>query len=159
MFESLKNGLRSYIIKRLDIKSATTTLRSPATWLLDYLGTSETASGVRASQSLAYSLSGYYNGVRIISETLGSLPLNVYRRTEAGRDVATSHPVQFLLHRQPNSEMSAMVFRETLMAHVIDWGNAYVEIERGTDGSPVNLWPLLPRDTWPTRSDDRRGAR
>jgi len=154
MFESLKNGLRSFIIKQLDIKSATTTLRSPATWLLDYLGTSETASGVRASQAAAYSLSGYYNGVRLISETLGSLPLNVYRRTDAGREVATSHPVQLLLHKQPNPEMSAMVFRETLMAHVIDWGNAYVEIQRGSDGSPVNLWPLLPRDTWPTRSED-----
>lgn len=153
MFSRLKDAWR-----RLTVRSQTTTLRNPAAWLLNVLGGAETASGVKATQSNAYSLSPYYCGVRIISETLGSLPLNAYRRTRGareGREVARSHPVHRLLHKQPNPEMTAMVFRETLAANCIDWGNAYAEIQRGPDGTPVALWPLSPRETWPRRSPDK----
>lgn len=156
MFDKTKNWLRSTLIRSLGIQNQTTTLREPASWLLDMLG-GETSSGVRATQSKAYSLSAYYCGVRIISETLGSLPLNVYRRTRGtrpGREVAWQHPVQNLLHKEPNPEMTAMVFRESIAANVIDWGNCYVEIARDSAGTPIGLWPLSPRETWPKRADD-----
>jgi len=152
MLDQLKNTLRNW----LGVKAQTTTLREPATWLLDLFG-SETAAGVRPSQKIAYSLAPYYCGVRLISETLASLPLNVYRRTPGdrpGRVVAESHPVHFLLHREPNPEMTSMVFRECLTAHCIDHGNAYAEIQRDSMGVPVALWPLAPTWTWPRLDSD-----
>ena len=154
MLDNLKKRLRASLAKFLGIRAQTSNMREPSTWLLSLLGSSETASGVKASQTTAYGLSPYYCGVRLISETLGSLPLNVYRRTNTraerpGREVADSHPVHRLLHSEPNPYMTAMVFRELLAAHCIDHGNAYAEIVRDSNGFPTELWPLMPDRTHP----------
>ena len=45
--------------------------------------------------------------------------LDVYKRQ------AVDHPLYFLLHDEPNPEMTSFVFRETLMTHLLLWGNAY----------------------------------
>ena len=54
------------------------------------------------------------------------------------------HPLYFLLHDEPNPEMSSFVFRETLMSHLLIWGNAYVQIIRDRSGNVISLYPLLP---------------
>lgn len=136
---------------------ADTTLRSPATWFLDWLGGSEASSGVRVSSWTALGLSAYYCGINMISSTVASLPLNVYKRIDdKRREVAPKHPVHRLLHSEPNPEMGAMVFRQIMVAHAIARGNSYAEIERGIDGTPRNLWPLLPHLTRPIRDEDKR---
>jgi len=137
------NKLQSFIAKALGIKS--TTLRNPADWFMEALGYNKSASGEKVSHAAALSLSPYYCGVRMISETVGSLPLNVYkRRPVRGQDVYREHPVHSLLHSEPNPEMTAMSFRQTLCAHAIGYGNAYAEIVRRGDGTPAQLWPLCP---------------
>jgi phage terminase large subunit-like protein len=82
--------------------------------------------------------------VRIISETLASLPWCVYRKLDGGREELPGNPIAWLLGYQPNPEQTAMVFRRQLLAHYLLWGNGYAEIERGQDGRAVWLWPLLP---------------
>jgi HK97 family phage portal protein len=80
--------------------------------------------------------------VRLMSETIGSLPLPVYERIGKGKDTAFDHRLYELLHDQANPEMSAMVFRETVQGHTHGWGTGYAEIEYDTDGFPLHLWPL-----------------
>ena len=54
------------------------------------------------------------------------------------------HPLYFLLHDEPNPEMTSFVFRETLMTHLLLWGNAYSQIIRNARGEIIALYPLMP---------------
>lgn len=102
------------------------------------------ASGKTVNERTAMQIAAVYACVRILSETLASLPLNVYRQTENGKEKALNHPLYSILHDEPNDEMTSFVFRETLMSHLLLWGNAYAQIIRDARGRVVALYPLLP---------------
>ncbi len=93
----------------------------------------------------AESVSAVYACVSAVSETIASLPLILYRRTdEEGRERASGHPLYRVLHEQPNDRQTALEFREQLQAAVLLRGNAYAEILRGTDGQVRSLIPIHP---------------
>lgn len=147
------NKLQSLAARFLGIKM--TTLRNPSDWFIEALGLRDSSSGEKVSHSAALGLSPYYCGLRMIAETVGSLPLNVYkRRPNRGQDIWRDHPAHALLHDAPNPEMTAMSFRQTLCGHAIGHGNGYAEIVRRGDGMPEQLWPLMPNRTRPIRADD-----
>lgn len=135
-------------------RAETTTLRSPATWFLEALGMQKASSGIRVSEATAMRLSAYYCGVNMISGTIGSLPLNAYKRDGKKRDIAERHPVHWLLHHQPNPEMTAMSLRRSWVVHALGRGNAYGEIQWNGRGEPAAIWPLLPHITRPERDDE-----
>ena len=85
-----------------------------------------------------------YACVRILAETIASLPLHTYKHTASGKEKATSHQLYKLLHDEPNPEMTSFVFRETLMSHLLLWGNAYAQVIRDGRGKVLALYPLLP---------------
>lgn len=85
-----------------------------------------------------------YSCVRILSEAVASLPIHVYRYTENGKARVYDHPLYYLLHNEPNPEMTSFVFRETLMSHLAIWGNAFAQIIRDGNGRVLSLYPLLP---------------
>lgn len=85
-----------------------------------------------------------YACVRVIAETVASLPLHLYEEKESGSDKATKHQLYRLLHDEPNPEMTSFVFRETLLSHLLLWGNAYSQIVRNGRGQITALYPLLP---------------
>mgnify|MGYP003505776046 CR=1 FL=1 len=65
-------------------------------------------------------MTAVYSCVRILSEAVASLPLHVYRYNgDGGKEKAVNHPLYFLLHDEPNPEMTSFVFRETLMTHLL----------------------------------------
>ncbi len=80
--------------------------------------------------------------IRLLSETIGSLPLAVYQRLERGKQINPFHRAYGLLHDQANPEMSSMIFREVIQSQALAWGTGYAEIERDSDGYPLYLWPL-----------------
>lgn len=82
--------------------------------------------------------------VRILAETVASLPLPVYRRLKPRGKERTSHSVGELLNKAPNPFMTAFTFRETMMAHILLWGNCYAEIEYDDRGEIKALWPIPP---------------
>lgn len=83
--------------------------------------------------------------VRILSETLASLPLITYERMRPrGKQRAVNFYLYGLLHDAPNPVMTSMEFREALQGHLALWGNAYSEIETDARGRIANLWPLRP---------------
>jgi HK97 family phage portal protein len=103
-----------------------------------------TASGKTVNERTAMQTTAVYACVRILAETIASLPLNVYRSTDNGKEKAIDHQLYYLLHDEPNSEMTSFVFRETLMSHLLLWGNAYAQIIRDGRGKVLALYPLLP---------------
>ena len=103
-----------------------------------------TTSGKNVNEFTAMQTTAVYSCVRILSEALASLPLHIYRYKENGKDRVFDHPLYHILHNEPNSEMSSFVFRETLMSHLLIWGNAYAQIIRDGAGRVVALYPLLP---------------
>lgn len=114
-------------------------------------------SGVPVNESNALTYSAIWAAVTLISSQIASLPLILYKRLpNGGKERYTGHQVYRLLHDEPNPEMTSMVFRETLMAHVLTWGNAYAEIERDQLGRPIALWPLLPYQVYPYRDEVQR---
>ena len=104
-----------------------------------------TASGKYVTERSAMQMTAVYCCVRILSEAVASLPLQFYRYTDdGGKEKAVEHPLYFLLHDEPNPEMTSFIFRETLMTHLLLWGNAYSQIIRNGKGEVVALYPLMP---------------
>lgn len=114
----------------------------------------ENSSGAEVSEATALRFSTVWSCVKVISEDISSLPLQVYRRTADGKEKADDHPLYYLLHDAPNDEMSAMQFREAMQSHLLTWGNAYAEIIRNYMGQPTALWPLNPANMTVTRPND-----
>ena len=102
-------------------------------------------SGKAVTERSAMQMTAVYSCVRILAEAVAGLPLNLYRYTEdGGKEKAIDHPLYLLLHDEPNPEMSSFVFRETLMTHLLLWGNAYTQIIRNGKGVVIALYPLMP---------------
>jgi len=103
------------------------------------------SAGVSITEERALKYSAVFGCVRVLAETVASLPLHVYRRLEGGgKERATDHYLYDLLHVLPNPELTSFEFRELQMVYLTLWGNAYAEIEFGKNGKPVALWPLRP---------------
>ena len=107
-----------------------------------YFGTS--GSGKSVTVQSAIQLSTVYACVRVISETIASLPLGIYETVNDGNEKATDHPLYRLLHDEPNSEMTSFVFREVMLAHLLLYGNSYSQIIRSGKNQVIGLYPLLP---------------
>lgn len=103
-----------------------------------------TTSGKMVNERTAMQTTAVYACVRILAETIASLPLHTFITTEKGKEKATEHHIYKLLAEEPNSEMTSFVFRETLMGHLLLWGNAYAQIIRDGRGRVIALYPLLP---------------
>ena len=115
-------------------------------------GNAKTSAGINVSETAALQLPAVYACVTLLSKTMASLPLFVYKRLgENGKARAPDHQLYQLLHDEPNPEMSAMVWRETAMGHLLLWGNSYSEIEYDEFWRPKAIWPLRPDHTWPER--------
>lgn len=102
-------------------------------------------SGKPVNEHTAMQMTAVYSCVRILAEAVAGLPLHLYKYTDSGgKEKALSHPLYFLLHDEPNPEMSSFVFRETMMTHLLLWGNAYAQIIRNGKGEVIALYPLMP---------------
>ena len=102
-------------------------------------------SGKPVNERTALQMTAVYSCVRILSEAVAGLPLHVYRYGENGSKVkALDHPLYRLLHDEPNPEMTSFNFRETLMGHLLLYGNAYAQIIRNGKNEIVALYPLMP---------------
>lgn len=106
------------------------------------------SSGERVDEKSAMQISTVYACVRLLAETVAGLPLHLYRYTESGngKEKATDHPLYKILYRQPNPEMTSFTFRETMMTHLLLWGNAYAQIIRDGKNTVLGLYPLLPEN-------------
>jgi HK97 family phage portal protein len=121
-------------------------LANPPRWLIDLWGGGiESKSGIKIDELNALQSTAVFACVRVLAETIASLPLLIYRRLPSrGKERASDHPLFKILHHLANPLMTSFEFRETLMGHILLWGNAFAEIERDIGNRIIGLWPLLP---------------
>ena len=86
---------------------------------------SRSSAGVTVTNKTALNLSTVYACIRNISEDVSKVPLKVYLKTPDSKEVQPDHPLNKILNKQPNPDMTAMDFRQTMTAHCLGWGNAY----------------------------------
>ena len=111
--------------------------------LIMALGGQSSAAGKVVTVDTALQLDTVYACVRLLSQTIATLPLLTYRQDDAGHNtVAQKHPLYRILHDQPNADMTATEFWEAIVSNVLLWGNAYAEISRGVTGQVVALTPM-----------------
>jgi HK97 family phage portal protein len=112
-----------------------------------------TDSGVSVSPQSAMKFATVWACIRLISETLATVPLKVYRkrRDGRGRDEATDHPLFDVLNARPNEEMPAVTYRETKVAHVLQCGNGYSFPTRNGREQVVSLYPVPWTQIYPFR--------
>lgn len=132
------------IMESLEKRSS---LATPEKWLVDWFagGRADTNAGPVVTVSSAMQMVAVYSCIDILSRTVGSLPLYLYRRLEGGgKELARKHPLFSLMRRQPNPEMTAMRYRSTLQGHLASWGNCHSYIDWAGNGYPKALWPIRP---------------
>lgn len=107
-----------------------------------YMGGS--TAGKAVTERSAMQMTAVYSCVRILAEAVAGLPLHFYEYKEDGsKQKAINTSLYHLLHDEPNPEMTSFVFRETLMTHLLLWGNAYAQIIRNGKGEVIALYPLM----------------
>ncbi len=117
-----------------------------------FIGGDPTVSGEQVSALSSMQLVTVIACVRILSESVASLPLYVYERLDKGRRIADETPLYDLLAVEPNPQSTAFTFIEALMMAVVLTGNGYAEIQTNGANQPIALWPLNPLKTKPRRT-------
>lgn len=123
--------------------------RSDSAWkiLLDLMrnvGTSQ--SGVSVSEGSSITLSAVWAALVLISETMSTVPLQVFRRTNEGRDLYRDHPLYTVLHDRANRYETAQKFRERFFWNMEIAGIGLAEIIHNRGGQVAELYNIDPRE-------------
>ena len=112
------------------------------------------ASGKNVTEETAIQISTVYACVRVLAETIASLPLNVYESDgKGGSRIAEKHPLEYLLHDAPNEEMTSFIWREQMMTQILLRGNSYSQIVRNGKTAIMSIYPLLSSNMTVDRDD------
>lgn len=110
--------------------------------------------GIRVTPDIALKASAVYACVKVLAETIATLPLNIMRETPDGRVKANDHPIAELVRFQPNSWQTAVEFWEMMILHAALRGTGYAEIVPGARGAVDQLKPLHTDRVRPERLRD-----
>lgn len=136
---------------RRSLENPATSLSDPAEWMYEAFG-ARNAAGVSVNAKSALGVSCVWRAINIIANKVGALPLDIYRKGEdLGNDRRKDdrHPAFYLMRQQPNSAMTAMIFRQVMQSHALLYGNGYAFIDRDGNATPIGLVPIHPRNVCP----------
>lgn len=102
----------------------------------------ETDAALTVTEESAMQVSAVWACTRLISETVASLPINVYQKTPDGRVITQDHWFAKMMARKPNMYQTKVEFWETMMLNLLLHGNAYARIGRSV-GEIRTLTPLM----------------
>jgi HK97 family phage portal protein len=114
---------------------------------------SESLSGEQVNEYTALNYSAVYNAISLISGTIGALPLHLMQKKGDKKRIADDRVMYRVMHDEWNPYITAMAGRETLMSHVLSWGNGYAEKVFNGYGELVQLWPITPDRVTPEMRD------
>ncbi|MCE9635845.1 MAG: phage portal protein, partial [Planctomycetes bacterium] len=138
----LRTGVRAFLLSD-----------EPPEWFWRTPGVGRpTGSGVHVTDQTALRVTAVLSCVKVLSESISTLPLMVFERQENGdKRPASAHPLTSVLHTLANNESTAQSVRETLCAHVLLRGNAYARVVRDGGGDVREVWPIAPGTIQPDR--------
>jgi HK97 family phage portal protein len=113
---------------------------------------------VAVSTDTALQLSTVWSCVRLITETIGTMPIKFYKVDESTgiRTALTDHPLAVLFANKVNRWQTRQEFLESLIYQFVLHGNAYAAIQRGVGGKIIGLIPLMSEQMRVTLTDDGR---
>lgn len=132
------------LLRRLFQREGRMTLNEMDMLMDRAVGGFPTSTGIDINDNSAMGVMAVYAAVRLLAETIGSLPGHVMRETDKGKEKARSHPLYRIIHEQPNPEQTAMEWRENAMAHLLLRGNHVSEKQLDGGGRVIALWPIHP---------------
>lgn len=132
-------------------------LTAPNKWLINLIGGNQTYSGENVDTESAMSIAAVYACVRILSNHVAMLPLQLYQESRGKKKRIRDHPIAKLIETRPNPYMTPYQFKQTMEAHRQLYGNAYAEIEWNKKGYPKALWILNPLVTKIVMEKDSEG--
>ena len=139
---------------------ARTSITDPWQWpsLSGFLSAGKaSAAGVVVDEWKSLQLSVVYACVRLISNTIAMLPLSLHQEVSEGKSrMAYDNPLNNVLYRVANPEMTAYCFKQVMMASVLLWGNGYAEIMRNNRNEVTSLHPLVPSQMEVSIKDNKR---
>ena len=135
----------------------TSDLKSPNKWLINLIGGNETYSGENVDTETAMNIAAVYACIRILSNHVAMLPLQLYQEVRGKKKKIRDHPIARIIETRPNPYMTPFQFKQTMEAHRQLYGNAFAEIEWGKDGYPKALWVLNPLVTKIVMEKDSNG--
>ena len=126
------------------------TLGHPASGVIGWVDSASNPSGVAVTPETALTYAALWCGVRIISETLATLPCILYRKTaDGGRERATDDERYWLVHDEPHPEIAPINFYESMTAQLVLNGNCYARIVYDQEQRPSRLEPRIPSTVIP----------
>ena len=155
----IADNIRRVVRNIFDIRgtiSGTSNAGTPAKWLQQFYGGSDTWAGNQVDENSAMEYVSFWVCLKIIRETIASLPIVLYKYTDNGKDRAKDHPGYRLMHLKPNPEQTAFDFIEMVINHYLLYGNTYAEIMRDNSGAIKQLWPLMPWNMEVIRYDGKK---
>lgn len=135
-------GLLSNIAGILRPRAATPAPESD--FWYEEVGAGSSNAGIKVTPDVALKASAVYACVKVLAETIATLPLQMYEELPAGREPAPNHPIDTLIRSRPNGRMTAIEFWEMMVLHGALRGTAYAEIIPGPRGAVDQLMPLHP---------------
>jgi HK97 family phage portal protein len=146
-------------IKKAALKPLSSLIEQKAMSLLDerigeMFGALPTASGVVVSGNSAMRVPAVLQAVRLISETLGSLPCKLYREAGDSKEAAKDHPAHKITHSRANEWTSAGQLRVDLTIDALLHGAGYAQVVRASDDRPLELHRLDPSKVQRQCEDD-----
>lgn len=120
----------------------------PGNWI-EYMTGSGAYAGKTMTEAGVMNISAVYCAVNLISDSIKSMPLILYRRDDDGKTRDEGHPAHYVAKRRPNPYTTPSRFKKQLQLWSLLWGNGYAEIERRNGGEPVALWLIHPNRVKP----------
>jgi HK97 family phage portal protein len=110
-----------------------------------FTGAARALAGIRVTEETALESTVVLACLRVLGESVASLPLHVYRRRpDGGKEIARGHPLYRILHVAPNDWQTSFEWREQQMLHLGTYGQSFSEIVLGAGGGVRSLVPLHP---------------
>lgn len=140
---------------RASLESPSVPLSDVSAWRT-LMGEWNNVAGVNVTFETALEVPAIWCAVNFISGTLASLPLQVFRKSEKGRETADADPLYGILHDAPNDELTSFMWRKGMIISVLLRGRGVSFIERNKAGRVMNIWPLDADKVTVERKDGRK---
>lgn len=126
---------------RASLESPTVPLSDVGAWRT-LMGEWHSVAGVAVNYETALEVPAVWCAVNFIAGTIASLPLQVFRKGDKGRETVDNDPLYGILHDAPNDELTSFMWRKAMMVSVLLRGRGVSFIERNKAGRVMNIWPL-----------------
>jgi HK97 family phage portal protein len=153
----VKNGFirhtLSYFYPELNLKGS---LESPHTPLSSFDDDPKTVTEIRVTEQSSLAIATVFACVKVIAETMAMMELEVFKKNGKTKAADITHSIYPLINRDPSPLYTRFEFIETIMTHVLLWGNGYAKIIRNKFGEPKELRILMPWQVTPKITERNR---